>query len=62
MESAEVYRLDTRTGERKLLYRPGPADPAGVLNVGPVLVTKDAKSYVYGYIRVLSTLYVVRGL
>jgi hypothetical protein len=35
---AEVYKLDIRSGERKLLYRPGPADPAGVLIVGPVLV------------------------
>ena len=59
---AEVYRLDTRTGESTLLHRPSPADPAGVTNVGPVLVTKDGKSYVYAYTRVLSTLYVVRGL
>jgi DNA-binding winged helix-turn-helix (wHTH) protein/Tol biopolymer transport system component len=59
---AEVYRLDTRTGERKFLYKVSPADPAGVSNSGPVLVTSDGKSYVYGYTRVLSTLYVVRGL
>jgi DNA-binding winged helix-turn-helix (wHTH) protein/Tol biopolymer transport system component len=59
---AEVYRLNTQTGERKLLYRVSPADPAGVSNSGPVLVTSDGKSYVYGYTRVLSTLYVVRGL
>jgi WD40 repeat protein len=58
---AEVYRLDTRTGERKLLHRPAPTDTTGVLNVGPVLVTKDANSYVYAYTRRLSTLYVVRG-
>jgi dipeptidyl aminopeptidase/acylaminoacyl peptidase len=59
---AEVYRLDTRTGESRMVYRVSPADPAGVSKVGPVLVTEDGKSYVYGYTRVLSTLYVVRGL
>jgi DNA-binding winged helix-turn-helix (wHTH) protein/Tol biopolymer transport system component len=59
---AEVYQVDTKTGDRTLLYRLAPADPAGVLAVGPVLVTKDGKSYVYAYTRVLSTLYVAQGL
>jgi DNA-binding winged helix-turn-helix (wHTH) protein/Tol biopolymer transport system component len=59
---AEVYRVDARTGVRKLVHQAAPADPAGVLTVGPVLVTGDGQSYVYAYTRVLSTLYLVRGL
>jgi Tol biopolymer transport system component len=59
---AQVYRVDAKTGVRKLLHQPAPADPAGVLTVGPVLVTGDGQSYVYAYTRVLSTVYLVRGL
>ena len=57
---AEVYQVDITTGTPKLLYKPAPADPAGVDAVGPVLVTDDGKSYVYSYTRTLSTLYLMR--
>ena len=39
-----------------------PSDDTGVVLVGPVLVTPNAKSYVYGYIRIISDLYLVQGL
>jgi hypothetical protein len=58
---AEVYRVNAKTGIRKLLYRPSPADPTGVETVGPVLVTADGKSYVYAYTRTLSTLYILHA-
>ena len=58
---AEVYRVNAKTGIRKLLYRPSPADPTGVEAVGPVLVTADGKSYVYAYTRTLSTLYILHS-
>jgi hypothetical protein len=39
-----------------------PSDPAGVGLIGPILMTTDAKTYVYGYHRALSDLYLVEGL
>ena len=39
-----------------------PSDPAGVNIILPILLTPDGKSYVYGYRRMLSDLYLVEGL
>lgn len=39
-----------------------PSDPAGVNNIGPIVLTPDGKSYVYGYHRTLTDLYLVEGL
>jgi len=59
---AKVYLLSISTGERTLWKQLMPPDPAGVEYVGPILPTPDGKSYVYGYRRMLSDLYVVDGL
>jgi eukaryotic-like serine/threonine-protein kinase len=59
---AAIYRFDPATGRREAWKTFAPADGAGVLNVGPVLVSDDGKSYVYSYRRVLHMLYVVTGL
>jgi Tol biopolymer transport system component/predicted Ser/Thr protein kinase len=59
---AQVYRLELATGQKKLWKRLMPSDPAGVNIVLPILVTPDGKSYVYGYRRILSSLYLVEGL
>jgi eukaryotic-like serine/threonine-protein kinase len=56
-----VYRLDLATGRREPIRSLAPSDAAGVLNVGPVLVSADGKSYVYSYRRILDDLYVVTG-
>ena len=39
-----------------------PADPAGVSQIGPIVMTPDGTSYIYGYHRTLSDLYLVEGL
>ena len=39
-----------------------PADPAGVATIGPILITPDGKTYVYGFHRTLADLYLVEGL
>jgi Tol biopolymer transport system component len=57
-----VDRLDIATGRREPFRSFGPADPAGLIGVGPVLLSADAKSYVYSYRRVLDDLYVVTGV
>jgi eukaryotic-like serine/threonine-protein kinase len=59
---AQVFRVDLQTGRRQLLHQVTAVDPAGVRAIGPVLITPDGKSYVYAYTRVLSTLYIARGL
>jgi serine/threonine protein kinase/Tol biopolymer transport system component len=59
---SKVYRLDIASGNRSLWKELMPPDPSGVEFVGPVLPTPDGKSYVYGYRRLLSDLYLVEGL
>lgn len=59
---AKVYNLDLQTGKRTLWKQLMPSDPAGVENIGPVLLTPDAKTCVYGYHRMLADLYLVEGL
>jgi sugar lactone lactonase YvrE/predicted Ser/Thr protein kinase len=59
---AQVYRLDLQSGQRKLWKQLMPTDPAGVENIGPILMTPDAKECVYGYHRMLADLYLVEGL
>jgi hypothetical protein len=39
-----------------------PADASGVTDVGPILLTPSANSYVYEYGRTLSDLYLVEGI
>jgi hypothetical protein len=57
----EVYKLDPETGRKTPLRQLVPFDPAGVYLIGPVLPTPDAKTCVYNYRRVLSTLDLVTG-
>jgi hypothetical protein len=39
-----------------------PPDPAGVLQVGPVVIAPDGSSYVYSYRRTVDELYVATGI
>jgi DNA-binding winged helix-turn-helix (wHTH) protein len=61
-----VHRIDLAGGQRQVWKAITIPDPAGVMLVGPqfepVLITPDGASYVYSYMRVLSDLYLVRGL
>ena len=59
---ARVDRLDVQTGQRVRWKQLMPSDPAGVENIGPILLTPDAKNCVYGYHRMLADLYLVEGL
>jgi serine/threonine protein kinase/dipeptidyl aminopeptidase/acylaminoacyl peptidase len=59
---ARVDRLDLRTGQRTLWKLLMPSDPAGVETIGPILMTPDAKTCVFGYHRMLADLYLVEGL
>jgi Tol biopolymer transport system component len=59
---AQVYKLDIKTGQRSLWKQLLPSDPAGVENIGPIYMTRDAKTCVFGYHRMLADLYLVEGL
>jgi serine/threonine protein kinase/dipeptidyl aminopeptidase/acylaminoacyl peptidase len=59
---AHVYRVDVHSGQRTLWKDLIPTDPAGVENIGPILLTPDAKTCVFGYHRNLADLYLVEGL
>ena len=59
---ARVYRLDVQSAQRTLWKELMPSDPAGVENIGPIYMTPDAKSCVFGYHRMLADLYLVEGL
>ena len=48
---AHVYRIDVHSGQRALWKDLMPTDPAGVENIGPILLTPDAKTCVFGYHR-----------
>ncbi len=54
--------MDVATGQQQLVKELVPADLAGLVHILPILLTADAKSYVYGYLRHLSELYVVDSL
>jgi Tol biopolymer transport system component/predicted Ser/Thr protein kinase len=59
---AKVAQLELATGKRTLWRSLAPADPAGVSQIGPIVMTPDGASYIYGYHRTLSDLYLVEGL
>jgi Tol biopolymer transport system component/predicted Ser/Thr protein kinase len=59
---AQVFRIDVSTGQRTFWKSFEPADSAGIDSIRGVLVSADEKTYVYGYSRTLSDLYLVQGL
>jgi hypothetical protein len=59
---AKVWRLELATGRKTALEKLMRGDPAGVETTGPILLTLDGKTGVYGYHRMLSDLYLGEGL
>jgi len=59
---AQVFRIDVATGQRTFWRSFEPADAAGIDTIRGILISADEKSYVYGYTRTLSDLYLVEGL
>jgi serine/threonine protein kinase len=57
-----IDRIDLESGAREPWQEIAPDDPAGVMDIMPVYITPDGESYVYGFRRYLSELYVVSGL
>ncbi len=59
---ARITRIDVTTGQRTPWKELMPLDGAGVQHIGPIRITPDGKTYVYGFQRRLSDLYIVDGL
>jgi eukaryotic-like serine/threonine-protein kinase len=59
---AVLRRVQIATGETEVVASLMPPDPAGIVQVSPVAVTPDGEAYVYGFIRRLSTLFIVDGM
>ncbi len=59
---ARVDLLDVASGKRRPWRELTPPDPAGVLSIGPILLSADGLSYVYSYRRMVDDLFLVEGL
>ncbi len=57
----DVCDIDVQTGKRQLWRTFEVPDPAGI-RVNNIVLTRDARSYAYGYLRILDELYLVEGL
>jgi dipeptidyl aminopeptidase/acylaminoacyl peptidase len=57
-----VERLDLRTGRKQPWKELRPPDSTGVIGIGDVLLAPDGGVYFYGYVRILSKLFIVEGL
>jgi DNA-binding winged helix-turn-helix (wHTH) protein/Tol biopolymer transport system component len=60
--SIRVFRLNLLTGQRKLFKEIAVPDGPGVCDMTHILFSPDGRAYAYGYIRLLSDLYMVAGL
>ncbi|HEX7192259.1 MAG TPA: hypothetical protein VF381_11895, partial [Thermoanaerobaculia bacterium] len=58
---ALLAKVNLVTGERTVLRSVQPADPSGLINVGPVYVTAEGGTVVYSYTRLLSSVYLAFG-
>ncbi len=59
---AKVYRLNALTGQRQLFREMTPPDVAGLHGISHIYFSSDGRAYVYSYTRLLSELYLVKGL
>jgi hypothetical protein len=59
---AHVYQLDIASGRRELWKTLIPSDSAGVYSIFEFQVTPDGRAYAYSYMRLLSQLYLAKGL
>lgn len=58
----KIYRVNLSTGQRSLWKEIRPIDPAGMQDISGFYITPDGKAYIYTYRRVLSDLYLAKGL
>jgi len=59
---SKIYKFEIASGKETLLQELKPGVPAGVVMVGPVVVSRDGKRFAYSYNQTLSVLYIISGL
>ena len=59
---AAIDRIELSSGTRSLWQLLRPADPAGIMDIHPINMTRDGSRYAYSYRRFMSDLYIVKGL
>ncbi|HYN09063.1 MAG TPA: WD40 repeat domain-containing serine/threonine protein kinase [Vicinamibacterales bacterium] len=59
---AQIFRLDIATGRREHWKTLVPSDVTGVYSITEFAITPSGSAYFYSYRRLLSQLYVVRGI
>jgi hypothetical protein len=57
-----IDRIDLATGARTRWHDVRPPDPAGIMDIQPLYMTRDGAHYAYAYRRFISDLYIVEGL
>ena len=60
--SVKVFRLNLLTGQRKFFKEIAVPEGPGICEVDHVLFSADGRAYAYGFVRLLSDLYLVSGL
>jgi Tol biopolymer transport system component len=58
----KVYRLNVLNGESQFFREMTPPDVAGLHDISHIHFSSDGRAYVYSYTRLLSELYLVKGL
>ncbi len=59
---ARIYRVEIATGHKTLVQELQPETGTGVVNVMPVVGTRDGSRYAYSYYQVFSVLYLISGV
>jgi hypothetical protein len=57
-----VEQVNLESGERRRIRDLMPQDPAGVSDIIQIIFTPDLRAWAYSYRRILSDLYLVKGL
>jgi dipeptidyl aminopeptidase/acylaminoacyl peptidase len=60
--SIKVFRMNLLSGDRKFFKEITVPDGAGFCEMTRILFSPDGRAYAYGYVRLLSDLYMVKGL
>jgi hypothetical protein len=57
-----VFKVDVATGRRELWKTIAPTDRSGLVSIDHIVMTPDARSYAYSYMRILTSLELAEGL
>jgi Tol biopolymer transport system component len=58
----KIYQVQIATGKETVVQELNPGVPAGVVMVGPIVVSRDGARFLYSYNQTLSVLYLISGL